>query len=131
MATARDVMSKVVRRIDREATVEQAVLKMNEHSISSLIVDKQSPGDTFGILSMRDVCYKVVARGLSVNNVRVHEIMTKPIIFCLPEMSVKHVARLFANNRVSRAPVVDSGEIIGVVAIKDLMTDLHLVNSMM
>ena len=130
MANARDIMSKTVHSIRREATVEEAVLKMNELRIASLIVERRNPRDTFGILSMRDVCYKVIAKGLDVTEVLVYEVMSKPVIFCLPETSVKHVARLFANSKISRAPVIDASEIIGIVSIKDVMVDLHLVNIM-
>ena len=131
MAKARDVMSKTVHTVGRDATVADAVLRMNEHGISSLIVDRQRATDTFGIVSLRDVCYKVVSVGLDVNEVKVHEIMTKPLIFIDPTLSLKHVARLFANHRISRAPVVENSEIIGMVSIKDVMVDLHLVNNAM
>ncbi len=128
MPKARDIMSRKVHTIDREATISEAVLEMNEHNIQSLIVRPRSATDTFGIMTMRDVVYKVVSKGLSLNEIRVFEVMTKPVIVLLPELSVKHVARLFANNKISRAPVVDGNELVGMVTLKDLLTDLHLVD---
>lgn len=128
MPKARDIMSRKVHSISREATISEAVLEMNEHNIQSLIVEPQSPTDTFGILTMRDVVYKVVSKGLSLNDIRVHEVMTKPVIVLLPDLSVKHVARLFANTKVSRAPVVEGNRLVGMVTLKDLLTDLHLVD---
>ena len=128
MPKARDIMSRKVHTIDREATISEAVLEMNEHNIQSLIVRPRSATDTFGIMTMRDVVYKVVSKGLSLNEIKVFEVMTKPVIVLLPELSVKHVARLFANTKISRAPVVDGNDLVGMVTLKDLLTDLHLVD---
>lgn len=128
MPKARDIMSRKVHAIDRQATISEAVLEMNEHNVQSLIVSPQSPTDTYGIMTMRDVVYKVVSKGLSLNEIKVFEVMTKPIIVLLPELSLKHVARLFANNNISRAPVFEDGKLVGMVTLKDLLTDLHLVD---
>ncbi len=128
MPKARDIMSRRVHSIDREANIYEAVLEMNENNVESLIVRPQSPTDTYGIITMRDVVYKAVSKGLSLSEIKVFEVMTKPVIVLLPDMSVKHVARLFANTNVSRAPVIDGNELAGMVSLKDLLTDLHLVD---
>ncbi len=128
MPTATDIMSRRVHEIDREATISDAVLEMNEHNIQSLIVGPQSATDTYGIMTMRDVVYKVVSKGLSLNEIKVFEVMTKPVIVLLPDLSLKHVARLFANNDISRAPVFDAGKLVGMVSLKDLLADVHLVD---
>ena len=130
MPTVRDIMSKRFQTIAREASVSEAVLTMNEHSVSSVIVNPRSETDTYGILTRRDVVYKVVSKGLCVYEVKVHEVMTKPLIIAVPELSVKHVARLMANCRVSRIPVIKEGELVGIVRLADILEDLHLIDSM-
>ena len=130
MPTARDIMSKRFQTIDHEVPVSEAVLTMNEHSVSSVIVNPCSETDTYGILTRRDIVYKVVSKGLSVYEVKVHEAMTKPLVIAVPDLSVKHVARLMANCRVSRIPVLDDTKLVGIVRLADVLEDLHLIDSM-
>ena len=130
MATARDIMNPNVARIERDATAAEAITKMNDLRVSSLMVEKSNPRDTFGIVTMGDVVTQVVADGLDLNAVRVHEIMTKPVIVIMPDLSVKHVARLFANNGISRAPVIDNNELVGIITFHDILADVHLIDQM-
>jgi CBS domain-containing protein len=123
-------MNPHVARIGREASAADAVAQFNDRGISSLIVEKSNPRDTYGIVTMRDVVSKVVARGLPLTQVRVHEIMTKPLIWIIPDMSVKHVARLFANNNISRAPVIDNNELVGLITMHDILADTALIDTM-
>ena len=130
MATARDIMNPNVERIDREATVAQALTQMNDKGVSSLMVEKQSPRDTYGIVTLGDIVTQVVAKGRDLNQVRVHEVMTKPVIVVMPDLSVKHVARMFANHDISRAPVVDNNEMVGIITLHDIVADINLINQL-
>ena len=51
---------------------------------------------------------------------RVYEIMTKPCIAVNPDLGVEYVARLFANTRLRRAPVVGS-KLLGIVSVSDIL----------
>lgn len=130
MATAKDIMNPKVELINRSATALDAVIRMNEVGVSSLIVDRLNPRDTFGIVTMNDIVSKVVAHGHSMAKMHVHEIMTKPLIMLMPNLSVKHVARLLSNTGISRAPVIDNNEIVGIITLHDILADPHLVDSM-
>lgn len=130
MATARDIMNPKVMRIDREATAAEATTQMNEAGVSSLMVDKSNPRDTYGIVTMGDIIRKVVSKGLDLHEVKVHEIMTKPLIVLMPNLSVKHVARLFAQTGIARAPVVDNNEMVGIITFHDILADINLIDQM-
>lgn len=130
MATARDIMNPHVARIHRDATAAEALTQMNEAGISSMMVEKSNPRDTYGIVTMGDLVRQVVAKGLSPQEIHVHEIMTKPVIVVMPELSVKHVARLFANTGIARAPVVDGNELIGIITYHDILADINLIDTM-
>ena len=118
------------KRFHNQPMAAKRALLMNEHNCSSVIVAPQRELDTYGILTMRDVVYNVVAKGLRVHETRVHEVMTKPLIVAMPQMSIKHVARLMANCKVSRMPVIDGNELVGLVRLRDILTDLHLIDSL-
>jgi len=110
-----DVMTKDVVYIDGNATVEEAVKMMNAKNVRSLIVNRRDEDDAFGIITRKDIVNKVVAEGKNPKDVKVHEIMTKPLITVSPGLSVEYCARLFAKTGIRRAPVFDGKKIVGMI----------------
>ncbi|MFP3905195.1 MAG: CBS domain-containing protein, partial [Armatimonadota bacterium] len=93
MATAREIMTTGVVMIDGIATVAEAIAKMKQQGVRALIVDRREEDDAYGIVTQRDICYKVLAEGLDPNEVKVHEIHSKPLVVVNPDLDVKYVAR--------------------------------------
>lgn len=130
MATAKDIMNPNVMRIHPEATAAEAISRMNDAGVSSLMVEKSNERDTYGIVTMGDIVRKAVSRGLDLNEIHVTEIMTKPVIILMPDLSVKHVARLFAQTGIARAPVIDHNEMVGIITFHDILADIQLINKL-
>ena len=114
------IMTKEVVKISGSATVAEAVSLMKDKGLRAIIVDRRNEDDPYGIISETDVVYKVAAYGHDPKKMRVYEIMTKPCVVVRPDLGVEYVARLFANTRIRRAPVVDN-ELRGVVSVSDIM----------
>jgi CBS-domain-containing membrane protein len=72
------------------------------------------------MLTETDIVYKVAAFGNDPQTMRVYEIMTKPCITVSPDLAVEYVARLFANSRIRRAPVIE-GKLLGIISISDIL----------
>src|SRR4029450_2809435 len=53
--------------------------------------------------------------------VRVREVMSSPVVCVPPDLPVKEVADLLVNHRISAVPVVDHGELVGIVSEADLV----------
>ncbi len=121
MPKAKDIMTTDVVSISGEATVAEAVALMKSRGVRSLIVERRTEDDAYGMITQRDVVYKVVAKGLDPNQVRVHEIMSKPLVVVNPNLDVKYVARLLANTGLSRAPVIGDHRLQGVVSLSDIV----------
>lgn len=117
---AQEIMTKDVVTIRGVATVAEAVKLMRENSIRCLIVERRNDEDAYGIVTEADIVYKVTAFGKDPQKVRVYEIMTKPCIVVNPELSVEYVARLFAQTRIHRAPVI-KGDLLGIISITDIL----------
>ncbi len=117
---AGDVMTKNIVYIDGSATVGEAVKVMLEKKVSALIVNSRNADDAFGIVTRKDVVSKIVAPGKDPKAVKVHEIMTKPLITVSPGLSVKYCARLFSKTGIRRAPVFDGKKIVGVLSNSDI-----------
>ncbi|MEM7758700.1 MAG: CBS domain-containing protein [Cyanobacteria bacterium P01_A01_bin.40] len=120
MMQAQEIMTKNVVTISGSATIAEAVKIMKDKGLRALIVDRRSDSDPYGIVTETDIVYQVAAFGHDPKKMRVYEIMTKPCVIVNPDLGVEYVARLFANTRIRRAPVV-KGELLGVISISDIL----------
>jgi CBS domain-containing protein len=120
MRTAVDVMTKHVVDIEPDATVADAIEKMRQWNVSSLLVQRKDATDTWGFMSQTDVIEKVVACGLDPDQVHVHEIMTKPVITVPPMCRLQDCAALMARADIRRVLVFDGQDIVGIVSSSDI-----------
>lgn len=120
MLSAKDIMTTNVATIGGSATIAEAVKIIKERGLRALIVDRRSDSDPYGIVTETDIVYKVAAFGHDPKKMRVYEIMTKPCVVVNPDLGVEYVARLFANTRIRRAPVIE-GKLLGIVSISDIL----------
>lgn len=121
MPKARDIMACDVVMVDGSATVAEAVALMKEKGVRALVVDRRDNEDAYGMVTQRDIAYKVMAQGRDPKSVLVHEIHSKPLVVVNPDLDVKYVARLMANFGLSRAPVIFEGKVQGIVSVSDLI----------
>ncbi|AMG31287.1 CBS domain-containing protein [Grimontia hollisae] len=117
----RDVMKDDYALIDGLTTVAEAIRIARDKEVKALIVKKRDEDDEFGLVLMNDIAKKVLSQNRSPERVNVYEIMTKPALSVSPEMNVKYCARLFERFGISRAPVIDGGEILGVVSYNSIV----------
>ena len=120
---ARDVMHEKHLEMDGMATVRQALDEMRAENADVVIVKKRHEHDAFGILLLSDIAKKVLAKDRPSKRINVYEIMSKPVIPVDPDMDVRHCARLFDRFGLSSAPVVENGEVLGIVSYKELVFD--------
>jgi len=117
----RDVMKSEVDVVDGMLTVGEALRQMKYPDTRTLIVNKRHDDDEYGVVMFRDMAKKVLARDHSPNRVNIYEIMSKPVISVDPEMDIRYCTRLFDNFGLSRAPVVEDNQIIGLVSYTDIV----------
>jgi len=108
-----------VLRIDAGASVLDAVKQMVEANIGSLLVTKD--GEIAGIVTERDYLRRVAVEGQTDADVTVGEIMSSPLIVVTPETSIDECMALMTDRRIRHLPVVEGGEVVGVVSIGDLV----------
>ncbi len=121
MATAQDLMTRDIVTIDGSATVADAIQMMKDEGVRCLIVDRRSEDDAYGIVTQRDICYEVIAHEEDPTAVAIHEIMSKPLVVVNKDLDIRHVARLMANQGLSRAPVIFGGKVQGIVSVSDVL----------
>ena len=117
----RDVMSDSYVMVDGITTVKEGIRLARQGVVKALIVNKRYDDDEYGIVLMNDIAKKVLAQNRSCERTNIYEIMTKPALSVPPDMNVKYCARLFERFGVSRAPVIDDGNVIGIVSYNNIV----------
>lgn len=117
----REVMKARVDAVDGMATVSEALHLMRDSGTECLIVSKRHPDDEYGMLLISDVARRVLSEDRAPERVNVYEVMAKPVISVDPEMDIRYCARLFTRFDLTRAPVIEQGEVIGIVSFSDLV----------
>ena len=122
MVTIRQLLDRKggkVRFIHPDATVYDAVAKMADNDIGSLIV---MDGDALvGIITERHYARNVILKGRTSPATLVREIMERQVITVRPEQTVEECMALMTDKRVRHLPVIEGGRITGIVSIGDLI----------
>jgi predicted transcriptional regulator len=116
-----DVMEPDHVIIEGTATVAEALTVLRERNTHFLVIAKRHENDEFGVVTVADIAKQVLARNRSPERTNVYEIMSKPALSVKPEMDIRYCARLFDRFGISTAPVIDGGEIRGLVAYDQLV----------
>jgi signal-transduction protein with cAMP-binding, CBS, and nucleotidyltransferase domain len=123
LITVRDVMHQKHLELDGLSTVREALDAMKDNNTDVIIVNKRHEHDAIGIVLLADIAKKVLARDKATERVNVYEIMSKPVISIEPELDVRYCARLFERFGISNAPVVENGQVLGIVSYNELVFD--------
>ncbi|MHA2709194.1 CBS domain-containing protein [Vibrio owensii] len=117
----RDVMAATYIIVDGLITVHEGITLARKSEVKALVVKKRDEDDEYGIVLMNDIAKKVLAKNRSPQRTNLYEIMTKPAFSVDPNMNVKYCARLFERFGISRAPVIENGEVIGMVSYNNIV----------
>lgn len=117
----REVMSETPSVVDGLATVQEAIDIMRERGTSSVIVDRRHESDEYGIVVIHDIAEHIVGRNRAATRVNVYEIMSKPVISLRADMDIKYATRLLYRFGLSRAVVLEEGNLVGLVTLRDLV----------
>ncbi len=122
MVTVREVMNQRYVRVSGMDAVAEAFLQMREADARCMIVERRDENDEYGLVLHTDIVRKVIGPDRSPDRVRIYEIMSKPVLSVHPGMNIRYASRLFERFRIRVAPVVEAGEIIGIVTDLDIAT---------
>ena len=100
-------------------SVIDAIRLMAEKSVGAVLV--MDGASLAGIVSERDYARKVVLHGRSSADTSVRDIMTPGVITVGPNHTVEHCMQLMTDHRIRHLPVLEDGEVIGVISIGDLV----------
>lgn len=120
-------ISQVLRRkgrqvatIDGGESVRTALELLARHGVGALVVSSDGR-HIEGIVSERDVARGLHERGAALLGDPVSSLMTAEVHTCRPDASVHELARTMTDRRVRHVPVVEDGELAGIVSIGDVV----------
>jgi CBS domain-containing protein len=104
------------------ATVFEAITLLAEKGVGALMVLDQ--GKLVGIFSERDYTRKIAILGKNSRETRVSDIMTSPVLYVTPNHRTRECMALMSDKNIRHLPVLDQGQVVGMLSIRDLMNDL-------
>jgi CBS domain-containing protein len=114
-----DEKGRNVLRIEAGASVFEAVQQMVEANVGSLLVTEG--GEITGIVTERDYLRRVAVDERNDKETPVGAIMSSPVVVVTPETSIDECMALMTNRRIRHVPVIDAGELAGIVSIGDVV----------
>lgn len=108
--------------IDADCTAADAIAKMADRNVGSVIVRRSNPSEPYGILTRSDVLFKVIAPGMDPNEVNVREIMSSPVVILNNvDLDVRYAAQAMANAGVTNLVIFDGGDVYGFLSSTDII----------
>jgi CBS domain-containing protein len=120
-----DIMARTIEFIPPDAIVQEAATLMGEIDVGALPVGTAE--DVQGIVTDRDILFRVVAMGRDSGRVRVREAMSSLIYSCGPDDTIEAAMDMMSSYHVRRLPVQDeAGAVVGWVTLSDIARRLLL-----
>ena len=114
-----DIMCRRVDFIDSDANVLEAIEKVVFKRISALVVKED--GKPVGVVTLRDIVLRCLAKGLDPGEVKVAEIASKPIIAVDSDTPIEEVPKMLEDYKITRVFVQENGTIVGYVSLIELL----------
>jgi CBS domain-containing protein len=112
-------MSPTVLTVGPSHTLREAASLMSERNVGAAVVhDPDAPGP--GIITERDVLRSVGA-GQSPDEERVADHLTSNLVFATPDWSLEEAAAAMAKGGFRHLIVVERGEVLGVISVRDII----------
>jgi len=113
---------QTVYTITPTASVFDAAKLMAEKNIGALLVMEAER--IIGIITERDYARKIVLMSRSSKETPVRDIMASSVMYVRPDQTSEECMALMTENRLRHLPVIDSGKLIGLISIGDLVKDI-------
>ncbi len=115
-------MSTDVITVSPSTTLDNAIKLMGEKDISYLLVVDKENKNPIGLLNEMDIISRGLPKGKKMEEIKVEEVMTKPIITCKSDAYLVDAMRMMARHKIRRLPIVEEGKLIGILTSSDVIS---------
>ncbi len=109
---------RALHAVPTSVTVIEAVQKMNQHKVGAVLV--MNGAKLAGIFTERDVLTRVIAANLDPKVTPITKAMSANVLTVGPEATVQQVMDIFAEKRCRHLPVIENGNLVGLISIGDV-----------
>ena len=118
LKNVRDVMNKSIISVDKDDAIRMAVKKMVHGGIGAVIVtEKDKP---VGILTERDILKFIANEKMDLDNNKVENIMSAPLISVDSSSSLEEAAGVMLTNNIRRLIIKEKDEYVGIISQREL-----------
>ncbi|MEM0020831.1 MAG: CBS domain-containing protein [Fervidicoccaceae archaeon] len=100
--------------------LEKVVSLMLENEVGSVVIVNEK-GILLGIITERDLITKVIAKKLNPTTLKAKDIMSSPVIFVEPGITIEKAVEIMQSKRIGHLPVVKGGRVVGIIAEGDII----------
>jgi len=122
---AGEIAEKDVLIMDESSCLADAARAMRQKGVSSVLVSKGADTQPAGIVTDRDILYRVVAEQRSPFDTVLKDVMSSPLVTINESASVNEAVLLMRKNAIRRLAVLKAGKIVGMLTLKSIVGDSH------
>ena len=116
----RDIMSKDVKTVRNDTSVQEVVALMNKYDKDAIIVEQS--GKPTGIITVKDVLIRAVEYGTPLSTIIARMVYTNPLVTINEDATVEEAANLMKEWRIKHLAIVDkNGCLVGMVNDRDII----------
>ena len=109
-----------VHTVRPDENIEHLAHRLRKERVGAMIVSES--GTTLdGIISERDVVFGLTEHGADTMRMKVAELMSKSVVTCSTNDTIAHVAKVMTQRRIRHLPVMEAGELAGIVSLGDVV----------
>ncbi len=116
-----EVMNKDLVMVEPSTTIAEALKLMLEKGIRSVVVKPTDERDVYGVVTIRDVVYRVIARGKDPRETTVWNIATRPAIMIQKGTRLSIAIEFMRHFNLARVIVAEGGKPVGMLSLMDVI----------
>lgn len=118
----RDIMTPIekLELISAFAGMRELLQMMGRNNVRYVIVERSSEFDAYGIVTYTNVLEAIYSEDGDMDLINVYDLATKPMLQIIPNLDIRYAAQLMINQNVKHIAVTWEGNIVGVIAMKDI-----------
>lgn len=122
LITVRDILTPIdkIVMISPYASVRELINKMDRESVRSVIVERTSENDAYGIVTYTNILEAIYSNDGDMDLLNVYDVATKPMIQIVPSLDIRYAAQLMINQKIKFLSVTWEGKLIGVISMSDI-----------
>jgi len=118
----RDIMTPIekLELISAFAGMRELLQMMNRNNVRYVVVERSSEFDAYGIVTYTNVLEAIYSEDGDMDLINVYDLATKPMLQIIPNLDIRYAAQLMINQSVKHLAVTWEGNMVGVIAMKDI-----------